>query len=113
MKGPIADDDAKIDPNDGHGDNVSKNGVGSEGEDANADDDEEESRDCSWMSISTPEETLGNRGPTTEDDAKMDPKDGDGDGGKKNAADPDREDNDSMEGDGDNADVHESLKSEE
>ncbi len=113
MKGPLADDDAKIDPNDGHGESGRENGVDSEGEDTSANVEElpKEGADCSWRSSSTVEGTLGeDRGPAADDDAKMDPKDGDGDGGRKNGVDPDGGDSDSIEEEGDNADAQESLE---
>ena len=48
VKGPIADDEAKMDPNDGHGDGGRENGIDPEGEDTSADDEGEGGADCSW-----------------------------------------------------------------
>lgn len=107
MKGPFADDDAKMDPNDGHGESGRVSGVDSEGGDADASEEEltEGGADCSWMMSSTIEGTLG-----VEEDAKIDPKDGDGDGGKKNGVDSDGGANDSIDEEGDNAVAQESLE---
>ena len=122
-RGPIVDDDATMDSNDGDGDSGSTKGTGLGGGDnvrrdddwGSTDDDEADDRgvepsegdpvargteDC-WQQPAAERHPGEGRGPAAEDDAKIEPNDGDGDGGSTNG-DGSRGDGD---GDKDNTDT--------